>query len=125
MSAKIRLLVGRSGSDGSHSPGDVIELPDKEAVRLVEIGSAEPVNKKAFENIVEKVRKAEDERKAIEEQNRIRLERETYELELESLYGQVVELEAALAGVRLTDEEKTALIEGLKNREDRTGNTAD
>lgn len=45
---KIRLLTGRfSEKDGAQSPGDVITVPDEEARRLFEAGSAEPVARKA------------------------------------------------------------------------------
>jgi hypothetical protein len=42
---RIRLLTGRATNDGREawSPGDELELPDDEARKLIEQGSAEPV----------------------------------------------------------------------------------
>ena len=39
----VKLLVGRSGSDGSYSRGDEIEVETAEAVRMFEAGHALPV----------------------------------------------------------------------------------
>lgn len=122
---KVKLLVGRSGADVSHTPGDKVDLPVKEAISLVNAGSAVPVEKKVFNEAVNKLKAEEEKRQKIEEQNRIRLEREAYELELLALYGQVVDLEAALAGVVLSDEQKKQLVEELKNREARIGDNTD
>lgn len=37
---KVKLLVSRSGADGSFSPGEEIEVGDAEALRMVEAGQA-------------------------------------------------------------------------------------
>lgn len=35
---KVKLLVSRSGADGSHSPGDEIEVSAAEAKRMLDAG---------------------------------------------------------------------------------------
>lgn len=40
---KIKLLVSRSGVDGSQNRGDIIEVLDAEAVRMIDAGQAEPI----------------------------------------------------------------------------------
>ena len=40
---KVKLLVSRSGADGSFSPGDVITVTGDEAKRMIEAGQAQPV----------------------------------------------------------------------------------
>lgn len=40
---KVKLLVGREGPEVSQTPGDVIEVDDKEAERMVEAGQCELV----------------------------------------------------------------------------------
>lgn len=37
---KVKLLVSRAGVDSAHSPGDVIDVSDAEALRMVEAGQA-------------------------------------------------------------------------------------
>lgn len=39
---RVKLTCGRVGIGFDQSPGDVIELPDAEARRMIEAGSAEP-----------------------------------------------------------------------------------
>jgi len=39
----VRLCTGRAGLTGSNAPGDVIDVPDAEARRLLASGGAEPV----------------------------------------------------------------------------------
>ena len=97
-------------------------MDDNEAVRLVEDGSAAPINKKAYADALVKFQQVEEERARIEEENRIRLEKEAYELRLLELYGEVVDLEAALAGVRLEEAEREKLIKELEERETKVGN---
>jgi len=40
---KVKLLVSRSGADGSFSPGDEIEVSPDEAARMIAAGQAQPV----------------------------------------------------------------------------------
>ncbi len=40
---RIRLLVSRAGVDFSQNVGDEIDVPDKEATRMIEAGQAEPI----------------------------------------------------------------------------------
>ena len=40
---KVKLLVSRSGADGSQSPGEVVEVSTKEGQALIDSGQAEPV----------------------------------------------------------------------------------
>lgn len=44
---KVKLLVSRSGPDGSFAPGDEIEVSANEAKRMIERGQAEPVRNAA------------------------------------------------------------------------------
>jgi hypothetical protein len=114
---KIKLLSPLSGVKGSFGIGEVINVSDLEAVRLVEKGLAEPVNKKQFTELIEKI---EEEKRAKEEAQKlaeVQAQKEKAEAELNGLYARVVELEAYLAGVTLTDEEKFQAVEELKNRD--------
>jgi len=118
---KMKLLVGMSGVDGSHSPGDEIEVPISEAVKLEAAGSAEPLSKKVYASAKAAYEKEAQERKQIEEQNKARLEREAYELELNSLYEKVVELEAAIAGATIDEKQKAELVASLRDRDAKIG----
>jgi hypothetical protein len=40
---KIRLLVSRSGPAGAQNAGDQIDVPDAEAMRMIEAGQATPI----------------------------------------------------------------------------------
>lgn len=46
---KIKLLVSRVGPAGAQNRGDVIEVGDAEATRMIEAGQAEPVRGSAPE----------------------------------------------------------------------------
>ncbi len=75
------------------------------------------MEKKKFAELKQKI---EEEKKKKEEEEKLlkaKLEKEKIEAELNALYEQVIEKEALLAGVSLTDKEKFKLIEELKNRE--------
>ena len=114
---KVKLLTSLVRGKESYGPGEVIEINDNEAVRMIERQLAIPTNKKQFETLLKKL---EEEQKAKEEQEKLlkaQLEREKLEAELNALYEQVIEKEVLLAGVTLSDEEKFKLIEELKNRE--------
>jgi len=37
---KLKLLVGRAGPGFSQSPGEVVDVPDQEAKRMIEAGQA-------------------------------------------------------------------------------------
>jgi hypothetical protein len=114
---KIKLLTPLSGVNGSFGVGEVIEVDKNEAIRLIEKELAEPVNKKEFTIFVTKL---EEEKRAKEEAQKlaeVQSQKEKAEAELNGLYARVVELEAYLAGVTLTDEEKFQAVEELKNRD--------
>ena len=40
---QIKLLVSRAGIDFSQNIGQILDLPNDEAIRLIEAGQAEPV----------------------------------------------------------------------------------
>jgi len=86
---------------------------------LIEAGSAHPKSKKSYESAKKKYEEAVEERRRIEDENRIRLERESYELKLRDLYAQVVDLEAALAGVSLDEAQREQMITELSRRDGR------
>ena len=113
------LLTGRSGAEGSFAPGDELDLPLMEAISLIDAGSAKPKNKKNYEAALKHIEQAKAEQERIEEENRVRIEKERYENELTLLYAKVIELEALLAGVRLDAESKQAAIDALRDREGR------
>ena len=121
---KVKLLSPLAKADKSHGAGEIIDLGEKEAVRFIKNKLAEPVSKKEFEKLIKKLeeeqRKKEEEEKLLKAQ----LEKEKLEAELNGLYAEVVEKEAELAGVVLSDEEKLRLVEELKNRETKAGNEA-
>lgn len=49
---KIKLLVARSGATESQNAGDVIEVGDAEAIRMIEAGQAEPLRSAPVERAV-------------------------------------------------------------------------
>lgn len=118
---KIKLLTGRSGTEGSNIPGDTIEVGLREAITLIGSDQAEPINKAAYAKAL----------KAIEDENLQRAEREaeinavmhkeTLELELKDLYRQVALKTAEIEGVILSDEEVEGFVavslEGEKFKE--------
>lgn len=118
---QIKLLTGRSGSDGSHMPGDKIEVGLREAITLINSHQAEPVNKAAYEKALKTIEDEnikKDEREA--EINAV-MHKEILELELKDLYRQVALKTAEIEGVILTDEEVEAFVavslEGEKLKE--------
>ena len=120
---KVKLLTSLVRGAESYGAGEAINVSEQEAVRFVEKGLAEPVNKKEFEKLLKKI---EEERRKKEEQDALlkaQLEKERIEAELNALYAEVIEKEALLAGVTLSDKDKLKLIEELKNRESKV--TAD
>lgn len=60
---KIRMLVSFAGSGFSVAPGDEIERPDDEAIRLVEKGYAVPVSRARIETTDQKPRETRSTRK--------------------------------------------------------------
>lgn len=44
---KVKLLTGMTSEHFAYSPGDVVDLPSKVAKRMIQRGTAEPVEKKA------------------------------------------------------------------------------
>lgn len=118
MTLKLILLTGRSGDDGSYSPGDPITLPIREAIALVESDQAKPTNKKEYEKALDalaKIKHDDDEREA---QATAILEKDTLVSELRGLYAQVALKAAQIEGVILTDEEVEAFVEKSMNGED-------
>lgn len=118
MTLELKLLTGRSGEDGSYSPGDKIKLPIKEAIALVESDQAVPTNKKEYEKalaLIDKVKTEEAEKAA---QAQAILDKETLTQELIDLYRQVAHKSAQIEGVILTDEEVEAFIEKSMKGED-------
>ncbi len=122
---KIKLLSAFSFDKGSFGAGEKIDVDRDTAYRLITKELAEPVNKKEWETFVKKIEEKKEKKKQEEELLQAKLQREALELELNALYEQVVEKEALLAGVVLTDEQKSKLIEELKNRETKVNNTTD
>lgn len=53
---KITLLVSRASASGSENRGDVIDVSDAEAIRMIEAGQAEPVRAIAPEKAVSRVK---------------------------------------------------------------------
>lgn len=53
---KIKLLVSRATAAGSENRGDVIEVSDKEAIRMIEAGQAEAVRSVSPERAVKRPR---------------------------------------------------------------------
>jgi len=114
---KIKLLSPLSGVKGSFGIGEIINVSDLEAVRLVEKGLAEPVNKKEFATLIAKLEKEKRAKEEAQKLAEVQAQKEKAEAELNGLYARVVELEAYLAGMTLTDEEKFKAVEELKNRD--------
>jgi predicted RND superfamily exporter protein len=114
---KIKLLTPLSGVNGSFGVGEVIEVDKNEAIRLIEKELAEPVNKKEFATLIAKLEKEKRAKEEAQKLAEVQSQKEKAEAELNGLYARVVELEAYLAGVTLTDEEKFQAVEELKNRD--------
>lgn len=53
---KIKLLTARATANGAENRGDVIEVEDAEAIRMIEAGQAEPVRTAAPEKAVRKTK---------------------------------------------------------------------
>ena len=53
---KIKMLVSRSGSDGVFGPNDVIDVPDAEAVRMIEAGQCIPVREAPVERATKRTK---------------------------------------------------------------------
>ncbi|MFZ2967927.1 MAG: hypothetical protein WA080_02595 [Sulfuricurvum sp.] len=118
MTLELKLLTGRSGDDGSYSPGDKIKLPIKEAIALIESDQAIPTNKKEYEKALASIDKVKTEEAEKEAQVNAILEKETLTSELRDLYAQVARKAAQIEGVVLTDEEVEAFVEKSMNGED-------
>lgn len=118
MKLRLKLLTGRSGDDGSYSPGDQIELPIKEALALIDSDQGVPTNKKEYEKALALIDKAKTEEAEKEAQINAILEKETLALELIDLYRQVARKAAQIEGIVLTDEEVEAFVEKSMNGED-------
>lgn len=118
MTLELKLLTGRSGDDGSYSPGDKIKLPIKEAIALVESDQAIPTSKKEYEKALALIDKAKTEEAEKEAQVNAILEKETLIGELRDLYAQIALKAAQIEGVVLSDEEVEAFVEKSMNGED-------
>ena len=114
---KVKLLTSLVRDKASYGAGETIEVKDNEAVRMIERKLAVATNKKQFETLLEKLEKEKTKEEEQQKLLQAQLQKEKLEAELNALYEQVVEKEALLAGVVLSDEEKFKLIEELKNRE--------
>lgn len=53
---KITLLVSRVSVAGAQNRGDVIDVPDAEAIRMIDAGQAQPVAKVAVERAVSRTK---------------------------------------------------------------------
>lgn len=60
---QIRLLVPRAGIGFSQRPGDIIDVPDDEAVRMIKADQAEPVREGRAPEKATKRKSAEKARK--------------------------------------------------------------
>lgn len=49
---KIKLLVSRATATGSQDRGEVIEVADAEAIRMIEAGQAQPIAEIAVERAI-------------------------------------------------------------------------
>jgi hypothetical protein len=53
---KITLLTSRATATGSQNRGDVIDVSDAEAIRMIDAGQAQPVAKVATERAVSRAK---------------------------------------------------------------------
>jgi hypothetical protein len=53
---KVKLLVARATATGAENRGDVVDVSNAEAVRMIEAGQAEPVREAAPERAVPRSR---------------------------------------------------------------------
>jgi len=63
MTKKVKLLVSRSGSDGSYKPGDVISVDGDEAVRMLNAGQCTLVDEPEVRTAAKKTAKTTTKRK--------------------------------------------------------------
>ena len=54
---KVKLKISRAGNGFSQKPNDIVEVTDKDGLRLIETGKAERVVKKKKESRKKKVKK--------------------------------------------------------------------
>lgn len=54
---KIKLLTARATATGAENRGDVIDVQDAEAIRMIEAGQAEPVRSAGPEKAVSRARR--------------------------------------------------------------------
>lgn len=105
-----------SGTDGTVEVGEVITVDDFLALRYIEKGIAEPRTKKELDAFMSKMEKLKEEQAKKEAEAKAIMEKEKIEVELNSLYLDVVNKEAELEGVVLTEEQTLNMVEELKNR---------
>ena len=108
---KIKLLVGRSGPGGSHSPGESLILPVGEAISLIESNQAEATNKKQFEAAKKKFDSILEEEQKVQAQANAIVKKEALELELRELYTRVALKVAEIEGIILSDEEIASFVD--------------
>lgn len=120
---KLKLLTGRSGDDGSYSPGDTIDLPIKEALALIDSDQALPTNKKAYEAAIAIIKAQKTADAEQEAQIAAILEKDTLTAELRDLYAQVARKVAQIEGVVLSDEEVEEFVEKSMKGEDPASDT--
>lgn len=53
---KIKLLTSRAGAGFSQNRGDVIDVPNDEAIRMIEAGQAEAIREAPVEHAVPKMK---------------------------------------------------------------------
>ena len=93
---KVKLLTSLCGADFSHHAGDEIEVSDKEALNLINAGFAEAENKEAFDNLVEKINKADVENERKKAEIEAILYKEELEKEKQELLNRVAEIDSIL-----------------------------
>ena len=49
---KVKMLVSRSGLEGVLNRGDVVDIKDAEAIRMIEAGQCEPVRRASAQRAV-------------------------------------------------------------------------
>jgi len=115
---KLLLKQTLSGPAGAKHAGDEIDVDDAvTAAAMIEKGIAEAKTKKEHEALMKKAAEAKAE--AAEREARVKAEREAERLKakLSELYAEVVDTEAALSGVVLSDADRKKMIDALEKRE--------
>jgi len=93
---KVEFLMALSGVDGVHESGSKAEVPDAEALRLIDAGIAMPANKKEHDVAVKKAIAAEEAELEKQKEVEVALYREELEAEKAKLEERVKEIEDLL-----------------------------